>query len=1039
MNRLKSVGALIGIWFFAAMILSLPVLAEFSYGGSEPEESMRVIESFDGTAQNFRSGKNVRSVHTGNFTFTENGADVNYTCLEAAASYCSVSEIRTVRAEFTESLNLGDYRSIEYKIYVPLYESDPDASYYSRLTVYSSDGSSTETLAEVEGGTWSAVKADISDWAERNDIVSLEIAYVVDTVKIRYVNDNFYIDDVAAGDAVDRSVSSRFLFDEFQLDGASGAMTADNSMILISANSFDRFSLSADVFVPELAYDAGALRIKLANSSMSDMLTLRYTTSDTKANSEAKSVSVPIVPMSDAAYYYAYVGDVSMLRSIELQFNKGGGNVEIYSLSAVPYTVNEEYETFGNVTVCRLSDDRLSVSFYGEVDREVVLANQNGRIAIYAYDKDMLPTAEELLSLTPVASGAMTTRFEFSWKLPPDNPHVGYSRFIAVLLNSDGDYMLIAPPFCIDNPRQGLSGENTFPTDSKGFACDDISLVGEADSGITVISVDTRRVFDTTSEIGVYTYNDRSYYMNSKYVNELSEKITALNRSGVGVILRYIRLDGTQKDELVQSYASDSHVGYTSSFAAADGEDFIGALSAYTAEKWCSNGEVIGIIFGNGENVIPEGELSVSDMIAETAKELCKVYFNVISASPMSKIYISVTDLMDMDPSTNASELPINDYLSALRAKTAEYGIDDWEISVEVTERDRDFPYDVVRVNDCSALADFLRSGGFGDKHFIFCDAVYSDGSARLSTLTERCVTGYYSSVFNDNLDAYIAIAGSKASIAESVKCIDTTESSVITSIALLTLKADRLEDIIDGYDKSKLSERRLNYADALHGEPDGIKGTYKYFVFDSAANLADVEPGYYCSDMHIVHDGISALAIHLDSSLYGEQLRGGWMGISHRFEYTESLEPISVIAVDMKLENPVPGSVFSVPIKLVLHSADERFEADGKIGVGEWTTVYFDITGFDGIEATESFHLLTGGGMIESATLLIKDIRGLSDEYADEALSQVIAENRVKKRSPNKETAPDTYLWMGGAIIVGIATVATTALLSRRKSEERG
>ena len=1014
---------------------ALPIFADDVSEDAFGKKDEYVIESFDNSVGRFRAGKNVRSVAAHNVTLN---FGEEYACLEAAASYCSVTELRTVTCKFSEATDLSDYRVIEYKIYVPLYEADADAAYYSRLTLYSADGSSTETLAEVKGGEWTTVRADISSFAGRDESVSLEIAYAVDTAKVQYVMDNFYIDDIVACDAVDRNISARYLFDRFELEGASGAMTDDGEMIVVSASSFDGFSLFADLFVPELVYDTGAIRIKLANGTLSDTLTLKYKTSDTKAVSEDKAVSIPIIPMSDATYYYAHVGDVSMLRSIELQFNKGGGNVEIYSLSAVPYVLREEYETCGNVNVCRLSDDLSFVNFYGEIDREVALENQDGRIAIYAYDEDVLPTADELSKLVPVVTGAMTTRFEFRWNLPSDNPHACYSRFIAVLLDSNGNYTLIAPPFCIDNPRHGSSVAKPFPIDEKGFSAYDVSTVGESDSGITLITVDIPRVFDAKANATPYIYNGRAYYINTEYVNLLSKKIAILGASGTDVILRY---SGWNSDGLsgisVGMHSDTARNDYSSDNDTKIGSDFVGAFSAYTAEKWCGN-YVVGVIFGDRENVIPEGEVSVADMISHTARELCKVYLNIIAVNSEAKVYISVTDVMDANPSTNVSELPINDYISALAAKTSEYGIYGFEIAVEVTERGEDFTGSTVKPNDCGALTDFLKKSGFENKHFIFCDSSYSDLSARLSTLSEKYVIGYYSSYFNGMMDAYIAVADENTSIAETVKCIDTTESALITPVVLRTLKVSDLSAVVEGYDKSKLSERRFGYTDAIKGEPAGIKGSYSYFVFDSAANLGELDGGYYCSDMHIVRDSFTALSAKLDSALYGDERCGEWMGISHTFEYTENLAPVSVIAVNMKLENVIPANRSSVPVKLVLHSADERFEADGEIYAGEWTTVYFDITDFGGIKNTQSLRLLVGGGSIESASLLVKDIKGLSSEYSDEALAEVIMEERTKKRTPDTGRAPDSYLWMGGAALVGVATVMTTVLLGRKKSDER-
>ncbi|MBQ8551501.1 MAG: hypothetical protein IJ428_01670 [Clostridia bacterium] len=1017
-----------------AVFFSLPCLA------ADPvDEEKYIIESFDYEVGDFDAGENVKNVALQKLSTDIDGTVDTRSCLEVVGSYSDIGVLRSTVASFSEAIDLTEYRKVAYDIYVPIYEADPEAVYYTRLTLFSSDGSSTENLVSVESGQWCHIEADIGTWDSRGDIVSAEIAYVVDTVHTGYMWSGFYVDDIYAYDKVDRELAARFLFDKFESDGANAALSRDNTMLTLVSESFDSFSLSASVFMPETQYDVNCLRIKLANNTPSDTLTLHYTTFDTQANSEDKTVSIPIVPMSKADYYYAYVGDASMLRSIELIFDEGGGSVEIYSLSAISSYKADEYDVCGSVNICRLNDDLTSVNFYGEINREVALDHQDSRIAIYTYEADTLPTEDELAALEPIVTGDMTTRFELNWQMPADNPYACYSRYLAAVVHSDGSYTLIAPPFYIDNPGRRADDGKGFTSDVKGFAADDISLIGETDSGITQLTLDTRRAFTSKDAGEQFIYNGCVYYLNSEYLGQLSKQISVLHGSGVSVLLRYSGWDRAYKDELMLADSTNITANYINNTNASAGSDFIGALSAYTAKTWCADGSVVGVIFGEGENIIPVGETSVSEMIAYTARELCKIYFNLSSANSEAKVYISVTDLYDTDPATNVRELPLNEYLPAFISEAAQYGNYGWEIAVEVIERDKSFEADRITVNDCARLTELLYELGCSEKHLIFCDGTYAGSTERLSALIKQYVVGYYSAYFNDSIDAYIAIAGEKAaSISETVRYIDTTEASVISATALLTLRIDSLADIIDGYDESKLPRRRLSYAEALYEAPTGIKGAYNYFVFDSASNLGSVEAGYYCGDMQIVRDGTTAMSVQLDSKLYGGEVSGNWLGIMHRFEYTENLEHTPIIAVTMRIENTVPAVVSEVPVKLVLRSENERFESIGELITSDWVTLYFDIGEFGGIEDTEMLQLLVGDGELESATLLIKDIKGLSREYNDESLESVIAEERLKKRTPDEDSGYSAYIWVGGAVLVVAATIIIVALLSRKKGDAR-
>lgn len=1015
-----------------AVLFALPCIAAV-----RTSEDVYTLEDFGHSVGNFMAGDNTERVVRCEAPFGDEGDDELRSCLEVVSKYSEVGLLRAASAKFIKPLDLTDYRKLAYDIFVPIYEADPDAVYYTRLTLYSSDGSSTEHLANIKGDEWCHVEADIGTWDGRYSITEAELAYVVDTAQSGYVSDSFFIDEIYAFDTVDRELTERFLFDRFETENSEGEFFADKSALTVSSDSFNSFSISAAVFMPKIEYHVNCLRIKLTNHTVSDTLTLHYTTSDTQANTEDKTVSVPITPMSEEKYYYIYVGNASMLRTIELEFDEGGGSVMIDSISVISAYEAKKYDACGSVNICRLSDDLRSVSFYGEIDRDVALNNQESRIAVYAYESEELPSLEELASMEPVITGDMTTRFEFSWQLPADNPYACYSRFLAVVIHSDGSYMLIAPPFYIDNPERRSENMGSLAVDAKGFSADDISLVGETDSGITQLTADVLRVFVSREKGEQFIYNGKLYYLDSEYLGQLSKKLEVLSRSGVSVLLRYTNVGVMAKEALNAMYDNDSYISYDKITDLPGGNDYVGALSAYTASEWCSKGLAVGVIYGKSENIIPDGTDNVSEMIAYTARELCKVYFNLSSVNSGAKVYISVTDLFDVDPATNVRELPINEYLSTLVKQTSEYGSYGWEIAVEVTSQEKGSNGDRISVDNCKRLTDLLPQIGCGDKQLVFCDDAYTSADMRLSARVKQYVVGYYSAYFNDRIDAYIAIAGDRAeSISETVRYIDTVDADVMTYTALIALKADSLDDVISGFDKNKLPSRRLSYAEASLDVPSGIKGAYNYFVFDSVSNLNSVDAGYYCGDMQIVREGDMAMSVDLDPHLYGYDGIGAWMGITHTFEYTENLEYTPIISVRMRLDCAAPTDEGGVPVKLVLLSENERFESVGRIEAGKWTTVYFEIGEFDGIEDTKSLQLLVGDGEIGSAKLLVKEIKGLSRDYNDESLESVIAEERLKKRTPDEEMSNTAYLWMGGAAFIALATVITVALLSRKRGD---
>lgn len=1013
---MRILGVITAVLAFCIMLFAaMPCTA-----ASDPSDPL-VIDGFDQDNGLRRSGENVLSLKTGEADPSGNDG----TCAVVNCTYAAVGSLRSVTSELGTPLDASEYQYAAYSIFVPAYEADPEAVYYAMLTLYSGDGTHCESLVSVTPDEWNSVECGIGTWQGRDSVIAAELSYTVDSVVGGYTAERFYVDGLSLYGRLDRDMTARFLFDEFSVYGAASEVADDKSGIRFSSDSFAPFGMDADLFMPEFTYGVNCLRFRMANRTDNDSVTLRYTTADTQAGTEDKSVVIPIAPNSEAAYYYAHVGDASMLKSIGLDFEKGNGEVELLSVSAVYYPQADSYITCGSITHCTLNDSRTAVSFKGEVNRDTALSNQDASLSVYVYEKKALPTEDELAAMTPVASCSMSTRFDLTWQLPSDNPSACYGRFIAAVVYTDGSYVLIAPPFHITNPERALDYEDAFGADTKGFAADDISLIGDSGARITLLFVDTDRLFTSDPAGERFVYNGEEYFIDTDYAGVLAQKIDILNRDGIKILLRitenkYVSPDWEKSD------------GQTV------GDDCIGAVSAYIGKNFCADGRVSGVIYGDRENRVFAGETDISEKIAFTARQMGKIYFNLLSGAPDAKLYISVTDLLDADPATNYSELPLNEYIAALYDACAQYGKYDWEIAVEESYGSADEYGKRVDVYNCGELTDMLDMLGGNRKNLIFCDSIYKDPNTRLSKMNERYSLGYYAALFNDRVDAYIANAGARAYVvSETVKYMGTDKAAVVTDRVLQALGADDFGDVVDGYDSASVPSVKYGYGEAFYDEPENIKGKYPYFVFDSVSSIGSVTPDYYCENKRMIRGGSAAMALQLNAFLYGDAVRGSWMGFSHRFDIPENLMHTPVLAFGIKLDGVKPEALASVPVKLVLRGEKGVFEAYGDVKPGDWQTLYFDISEFSDIENTMSVQLLFGDGELDSAALYVRDIVGLSDKYGDESLEDVIASEREKKRSPEAVSDNGIYLWIGGAVSVAALTVIVLAVLSRRKADD--
>ncbi len=984
-----------------------------------------IISDFAVDTSGWVAGENVSSVERVDFTWQQDGEEYSRSCLEVFSKSAKADTLRSVATLFDSPLNLVEYREISFDIYVPPIVGDADAMFLVRLTLVGENGDSTEHLEMIESGKWNNINARISTWDGRGAIVGAEIAVAVDTLLSTYPADCFYIDDVVTSKRIDKELTTRFLFDEYFVEGGIGTLSDAKDRIVLVHGDNTEMSLDAQTTIPDSISGENQLRIRLANRTANTYFTLYYSTSDSQATTEDKSVEVPMLPNSDFTDYYVDVGDVSQLHNIRLMFEPSVGEVELASVSVIPKYDIYDYNTCGKFISCRLSPDASSITFSGEVNRDVASANQTGYIGIYEYTGDEPPTKERLADMTPLVKTSMATRYGMSWQLPKNSLYMASSSFMAVVVGEDGSYRFISPPFYVENPEALASKTFTLDIDTKGYSATDISAVGDSDVGITLVEVDINKAFSQSSQPQMYAYRGATYYLNSEYVYMLSERITALKKAGTQILLRLCWKDSAYG-------AQDTVISLDDQFA---GADHVGALSSYIAKNWVADGTVVGVVYGSGENCLDAGE-TFTDSIRTTAENLRSVYMNLVAVNSAAKVYVSLTDKYSTEVQNGLPELGLKEYIPALAAETAVYTQFPWEIAVECDAHSEQelIGGTFISPASCDELRILLTDCGLSGKRMIFIDSSYAAPDANKSSLICNYVVGTYAANFADDIDAYIAVAGEYSNrISEAVRYVYTSEAYIVENIVTKTLGVEDISEAVFGYDKKKLGNQTLTQTEASAKMPNGIKGKFTYYRFDSVAGIDGFYPSYYSSDFRIVNDNGSVMSAQLG----GSDTAVEWMGIANVLRVKEDLRLTPVLAVTLKVESVSQDSVSQVPVKIVLKSDTERFEALGAVSVGEWTTLYIDTDGFAGAKDTSKIEILAGDSKISSAVIKFHSIDGLSREYNDESLMQVVEKARLDRDSVEAKTDFGIYLPIGITVLVVVATVMAVILLSRKKNNK--
>ncbi len=1032
------------VFVVLTLIIIVGVSIGFSIGqvgAAGSQDSLTLYDFSTNTGEWVRSD-NVRAVEVGMYDFgSEDDPDLR-SCLKAESHDLSVGLIRAIEADFASPLDLTEYRSFSYEIYALPYDADPFATYYTRVRLFSSDGSSVENIVEIKPNGWQEVSLDLSTWSQRSDVVSAEISLTISTTISQMNENSFYIDNVTVGDRIDRELTERFMFDVFEVEGGQAAFSEDRKLLRITLSQTEITSLKATVFVPETKWQTNAVRIKLSNKSSASQMTIHYSTYDTFALSEDKTVTVLLDAQSESEYYYIDVGDVSMLRYVDIQLESGSGYIEIESISAMNIYRPVSRTVAGSIDVCQLSDDLQSVHFTGTITRDEVLANQDGVIALYALSPTELLDMEKLASTEPLLTSPMTTKFDLSLDIGDRLSQIICAQFVAVSKHTDGTLVLIADPVYISNPERAAKYSAVVGGGPKGVVSPDASIVGETAADRTIVEVDAASLFGDKSTSEHYSYSGGNYYFNSETLDILNNKITAYNGSGIGVLLRIDNWYPELTSELDAKYASDGYVDYTEYNVSPDGKRYLEAFVAYAGERWCQDGGVGGIIWGTCLNFMDRsqpGYESLNDMIYEDATSLRIIYNTLRSKNSSAGVYISVSDIYSVELATESSEVGLDIYLTALANATSSQGGFNWGVCVDRFWRIGEDNGTTVDPNQLELLSKLLSDEGMYDVRFVYCDSTYSFPNLMLGDLMSQLMLGYYSACFNASLESYFVVLGTNDNteyLMEYLTIADSVDSVEFSESALTLLGANDWSELIDNFDTRRLVKKSVASSQVDYEEPSGIKGRFDYYNFDSFSTLSGFEVSYYCKELLVPSQNDGILCALLDKGAYGDGSDGMYMGIAHRYDYPENLKLTPVLAVTLGVDDVDNTSLDTVRVKIVLFAENERFESYATLNVGELQTIYINLEDFNGAEDTTGIQILVDGSELDNATLMLKSVTGLSRDYNDESLESVIADERARKRSPDEGVSYRVYIWIGAAVIVAVASILTFLLLSRKKRQ---
>ena len=556
---------------------AIPLLAPAPEAGSLPLDTFR-----DGKLPGWLGEKNITRLA---LRQTDGAA-----CLHATATPGISSGSYTVMRLFTGDgrLNLLNRSRITAALKI---EGTAEVMYTVSLSVHS--GLSTHTVtAEIPGGSWYAVSADISAFHQRTAVDAVEIR--VDDIWDGGVS-SLVIGSLTAGGNPSLEMADAFLTLGFTADG--GTAEYEDGAYLLDPGSDGVMTLLADAarYDYSAADGTAALQVVISNAREGGTVSLAVSDSFSDASAFAISSSCQLyfgtntylLPFDASLPLYAY--RLSFHGLYADSYSTDG--VHLLAVSLIHLPGAEPTETLGKITDCSFSDDLASLTVTGTIPNATAAKYIDSTLALYEIpvwsDLETVLKTEE-----PVARLKISTRFSFTADRKGQEATAAVSRY-AVVLQTGTENLPISDALFPDMP----TGEKRPFRSAVGLTGADAAGVFTANAANVIVDVHVDELLggtDGNTSGRLCIRGGRYYYLDFAYLRKLDDEINFYMAADVDVYLRF--LSKTDLSCRGFTFSRDDASFFAFDVTNEDGAYMLSAVTDYLASRY---GKVRGFILGD--------------------------------------------------------------------------------------------------------------------------------------------------------------------------------------------------------------------------------------------------------------------------------------------------------------------------------------------------------------------------------------------------------------------------------------------------------
>lgn len=693
--------------------------------------------------------------------------------------------------------------------------------------------------------------------------------------------------------------------------------------------------------------------------------------------------------------YYIDFEYARLMTKISISFPRmTTGEVKLYSVSR-EYVYEDEteyiYKENANVSVS-FDPSAYTVSVSGTVGHGTVTKYSGAQIELHRLSIEQNVSSVFTDESSMIDSKPISIQFRFDVKI--SDLTEAYSQYVLVINSVDGEKAILSSPCVPSNDVKKMS-QNSDEDDFKGVSSDVTVDAIDVNPSLVVFDVFLDRLENINGNGYYFAVDNKYYYFDREYINELDNKIKAYTDTNCKIYLRFV-------------FGSTADYGNVSSEFFAK----VYAYSYYLAQRY--NGGDYGAFAGiiAGENADRFSAYVNSDI--EAYLKFYSMYLYILSESahlvnPEIRIFVPISDIADTvgyDTEGYASEsflMSLSEMMETLYSAPPSLAVmlcgaqtplenASQKSEDEVMPIDDHAPYryyTAEKIADFEAMLTFVSDRSellSGDYVYLWSPKSELSGSM----LTAAYAYNYLKLYFESSAESFVVSLNSATKISDLkhiVKYIDTPRFSDAVEPSLEIIGAESWGDLISKFDQTSVEKFRLSEIAPIDLSGVNVKGSYDIWKFSELNGIG----GWYsingCNSMSIKISSDFGRCLVAKIQPYNE-ISGQYSSIICSFGEEKDISFADYITYTLGIAcESDAAEVFEV--KFVIGSQDEIIESTQILKAGSMNDITLDIKGLSSVSYMQ-INIKAVSNQEIPYNLYINKISEHSERYTDAELKKL-------------------------------------------------